>query len=81
MISYIDDIALIVSSKTIQENCRILEIAARKLINWGQNHYIKFDITKTELIHFNHSNKYLKYSVKIMNNLIQSQEIVRRLNI
>jgi retron-type reverse transcriptase len=33
LISYIDDIAIIVSSRTIQENCRLLQNAVKKLIN------------------------------------------------
>ncbi len=33
LISYIDDIAIVVSSKTIQENCKLLQYTARKLIN------------------------------------------------
>ena len=36
---------------------------------------------KTELIHFDHSNRSLKKSVKIMNNRIQPQETVRWLGI
>ena len=33
IISYIDNICLVVSSKTIQENCKILQNAVKKLIN------------------------------------------------
>ena len=33
LISYIDNITIIVLSKTIQENCKILQNAVKKLIN------------------------------------------------
>ena len=81
MISYIDDIFLVVSSKTIQENCRILQNAVKKLINWGNNHYIEFDMKKTELIHFDYSNKSLKCPVKIMKTSIFPKEVVKWLGI
>lgn len=81
LISYIDNIAIVVLSKIIQENCKLLQYTARKLINWRKNHYIEFDMKKTELIHFSHSNKSLKYSVRIMNNSIFSKEMVRWLGI
>ena len=81
LISYIDDIAIIVSSKNIRQNCRLLQNAAMKLIKWGENHYIEFDITKTELIHFDHAKRSLKYPVKIMQDTIFPKEIVRWLEI
>ncbi len=77
LISYIDDIAIVVSSKNIRQNCRLLQNAAIKLIRWGENHYIKFDMTKTELIHFDHAKRSLKYPVKIMENTIFPKEIVK----
>jgi hypothetical protein len=33
--SYMDDIAIAVSSRSIHENCQLLQHAATKLINWG----------------------------------------------
>ena len=77
LISYMDDIAIVASSRSSHENCKLLQSAANKLIKWGQNHYIEFDMKKTELIHFDHSNKSLNESVKIMNNTIKPQETVR----
>ena len=81
LISYIDDIAIIVSSKTIRQNCRLLQNAAIELIKWGENHYIEFDMTKTELIHFGHAKRLLKYPVKIMQNTVFPKEIVKWLGI
>ena len=77
MSNYMNDIALIAASKSVHENCQILQKAVEQLINWGSSHHIQFDMKKTELIHFNHSDKSLKKSVKIMKNRIFSQEVVR----
>ena len=79
--SFADDIGLITSSKTIRDNCSKLEIMATKLIDWGDLHDIQFDMSKTELIHFDYSNKSLNCSVKIKKNKIKLQETVRWLDI
>jgi hypothetical protein len=50
--SYIHDITIITRSKSIAVNNVILKGTAEKLIEEGKNQNIKFDITKTELIHF-----------------------------
>ena len=81
MSSYMNDIVILATSKSNHENCQILQNTANKLINWDQNHHIEFDMKKTELIYFNHTNRLLKESVKIMNNIIKSKEIVRQLDI
>ena len=81
LISYIDNITIIVLSKTIRQNCRLLQNAAIELIKWGENHYIEFDMTKTELIHFGHAKRLLKYPVKIMQNTVFPKEIVKWLGI
>ena len=77
MSSYMNDVALIAASKSVHENCQILQKAAEQLINWKSSHHIQFDMKKTELIYFDHSDKSLKKSVKIMKNRIFPQEIVR----
>ncbi len=50
--SYIDDIGLVVSSKTVQENCQKLKIAMREMLNRQESRIIQFDMEKTQLIHF-----------------------------
>src|SRR5215471_12221624 len=52
LVSYIDNITIVVSSKTIHENCYMLQNAAKTLIDWRKSHNILFDMKKTELIHF-----------------------------
>jgi len=59
-LSYMDDISLIASSKSFKQNIKILEQETKVLFNLGTKYAIKFDIDKTELIHFGKSQLYLK---------------------
>ena len=52
MPSYLDDITIRVSSTDLENNCRILQKIADRLIEWGLLNCIEFDKAKTELIHF-----------------------------
>jgi ribonuclease HI len=51
-LSYMDDISILISSKSLEQNCRLLEIIYRHLIDKGLANHIQFDPEKTELIHF-----------------------------
>lgn len=53
--SYMDDIALVVESKTIKANLKSLEEIAPQAINWAQRNAVEFDHAKSELIHFTRS--------------------------
>ena len=59
-ILYIDDIALVVSSGSFSKNITILEREVKRLYELGAWNTIKFDLTKTELIHFGDSNISIK---------------------
>src|ERR1700709_1680788 len=59
-LSYIDNILLIVSSKSFKQNIKILEQETKILFELGTKYTIKFDIDKTELIYFGKSQLYLK---------------------
>ena len=54
-LSYLDDISLTVSSKSLKRNTTILEREVKDIIKLGQDNAIIFDIAKTELIHFKKS--------------------------
>ena len=58
--SYVDDIALSHSSKSIENNCKMLKLAAEKLLQLQGQNNIQFNMKKTELIHF-HSKKIDNY--------------------
>ena len=50
--SYVDDIALSYSSKSIENNYKMLELTIEKLLQLQSQNNIQFDMEKTELIHF-----------------------------
>ena len=85
ILSYVDDVGLVVSSKSIEENCQLLQKLAKDLlIDSGQN-CMQFDVDKTELIHF-HSKRSLDlkdelYSIKIGETVFQPKELVKYLGI
>jgi len=67
--SYVDDVALSYSLKSIENNCKMLELAAKKLLQLQSQNNIQFNMEKTELIHF-HSKRidnYQDYIVRIGN--------------
>ena len=85
ILSYVDDIGLVVSSRSIEENCQLLQkLAEDLLLESGQN-CMQFNIEKTELIYF-HSKRNLdlknkKYLVRIKEIVFQSKELVKYLDI
>ncbi|KKA17483.1 hypothetical protein T310_8615, partial [Rasamsonia emersonii CBS 393.64] len=75
-LSYIDDIALVASSKSLEANCRLLEKAASKLFQKGLDSLIQFDQEKIELIHF-HARRSLnldQYQIRLGDYLIKPQK-------
>ena len=77
--SYVDDIALSCSSESIENNCKMLELAAEKLLQLQSQNNIQFDMEKIELIHF-HSKRidnYQDYTVQIDNMQIEPKNLVR----
>ena len=50
--SYIDNIDLVASSKSIKKNYKILKEAAIRIFEKGVDNLIQFNPEKTELIHF-----------------------------
>ena len=81
--SYVDDIELVASSETIEENYLILENAAKKLLQLQNQNNIQFDMKKIELIHF-HSKRSIdnnNFPVSIRNNQIQSKNLIRWLEV
>jgi len=51
-IGFVDDINLLTYGTSIQRNCRNLEKAYQKCIQWARTHGSKFNPEKSELIHF-----------------------------
>jgi len=85
IISYLNDIELVASLKSIEENCQLLQKLAQDLLIKQQNNCMQFDMEKTELIHF-HSKRSFDleneaYSVKIGDAIIQPKDLVKWLGI
>ena len=77
-----DDIALTTASTSLKKNIRILEREANTLYTRGAQNAIKFDLAKTELIHFTTSKKAKTFNLKLPNQeAIQPKEVVRWLGI
>ena len=85
ILSYLDDIGLVISSKSIEENCQLLQKLAQDLLVKQHHNCMQFDMEKTELIHF-HSKRFFDlenetYSVKIGESIIQPKSLVKWLGI
>src|ERR1700710_229020 len=79
-LSYIDNILLIVSSKSFKQNIKILEQETKVLFELSTKYVIKFDIDKTELIYFNSGKKQL-YLVLPNRNIVLPIKLVKWLGI
>ncbi len=81
--NYIDDINLIASSKSIEENCKILKEVIIRIFEKRADNLIQFDPKKTELIHF-HSKRNIDENVNIYfseNYLVEAKPTVKWLEI
>src|SRR5205814_5560902 len=85
ILSYVNDVDLAVSSKSIEENCQLLQKLAENLLLNSKQNCMQFDVNKTELIYFHSKRSFnLKnelYSVKVEETIFQSKELVKYLNI
>jgi nicotinic acid phosphoribosyltransferase len=82
ILSYIDDIALTISSTSLKKNIKILEREVTKIHQLGAVNAIQFDLDKTELIHFINSAEAKTTTLRLPNGeTIQPKEIVRWLGI
>src|SRR6202008_1773556 len=50
--SYIDDVGLVYTGRTIKINVRTLQEAAREIFKWAEENAVTFNDSKSELIHF-----------------------------
>src|SRR5436190_10385734 len=85
ILSYVNDVDLAVSSKSIEENCQLLQKLAEDLLLDSKQNCMQFDVDKTELIHFHSKRSFdLKnelYSVKVGETVFQPKELVKYLGI
>ena len=62
-----DDIALVVSSTSLNKNIKILEREVSKLYSLGEELAIQFDLAKTELIHFTKARAAREATLRLLN--------------
>src|SRR5213592_1164267 len=77
--SYVDDIELVASLETVEENCLMLENVAEKLLQLQNQNNIQFNMKKIELIHF-HTKRSIdnsNFPVIIRNNQMQSKNLIK----
>ena len=80
--SFIDEISLIATTASIRGNITLLQKAVNELLQLGNRNTVKFDIEKTELIHFFINNKKLPSETIIINNKrIEAKKIIRWLGV
>ena len=82
MFSFIDDVAIYAKSKSISQNCRLLNQITQEIFQWTKENNMQFDDSKSELIHFEKTRNHLKDLIILPNNTqIQSKFHVKRLSI
>ncbi len=77
ILSYIDDVTVMVKGKSAEENSIVLKKVVKSLFLWAKDNVIVFNDSKTELIHFN-KDKEIAISTVILlnNNIIKSSEVI-----
>jgi hypothetical protein len=80
--SFVDDIVIYTSSKRIELNCERLSQAVSKAFEWARQNVIKFDDSKSEMIHFE-LKKEMSLNTIILSNetTLKSQKSVKWLEI
>lgn len=81
-LSYIDDIALTVSSQSFKKNIEIMEREVQKLQDIGFQNAVSFDLEKTELIHFENTKAARKWKLTLPNgHIVTPKSTVRWLGV
>ena len=76
-----DDITLIANSKSFKKNIEILKRETTKIVELGAKYQIKFDIEKTELMHFFNKKKEALSITLPDNTLLEPIKVIRWLGI
>ena len=75
-LNYVDNIELVASSESLEENCIISQNAAEKMLQLQDQNNIQFDMKKIELIHFTKKPSD-DHTVQIRDNEVKSKNLVR----
>ena len=81
-LSYIDDIALVVSITSLKKNIKILEKEVARLYKLRATNVIEFDLAKTELLYFSMAKEAKSASLRLPNQeVVKPKELVKWLGI
>lgn len=61
-LGYADDMAILATNKTLEENCVSLQLSLERALSWGEKEGIIFDPRKSELQYFSRHRKDIKPS-------------------
>jgi len=80
---FVNDINILTYEEFIKCNCRVLSEIYDKCKQWSKTYYIKFLMTKHELIHFMKTSKWfnMKVDVKLMKHQINLKSNIRVLKV
>ena len=75
LLSFIDNVAIEVESKSEKENCKLLIEIVQNVFSWIDPNAVKFDDKKFKLIHFESSNTSSTNTVELPNNTILKSKL------
>ena len=80
--SYIDDVGLVYTGRTIKTNVRALQEAARETFKWAEENAVTFDDSKSELIHFTAQHREPNQVVVLPNGIkVHPSKVIRWLGV
>ncbi len=78
ILSYIDDVTVMVKSKSAEENSIMLKKVVKSLFLWAKDNVIVFDDSKIKFIYFNKDKEIAISTVTLLNNIIiKSSELIQ----
>jgi len=81
VVGYADDTNLMSTARDARENCRRFEKAWKICLSWAERHGMKFNTTKTELIHFSRARAACTECVRLGDATIEPVEKARFLGV
>ncbi len=70
ILSYIDDVTVMIKDKSAEKNSIVLKKVVKSLFLWAKDNVIVFNDSKTELIHFNKDKEITILTIILLNNII-----------
>jgi len=70
ILSYIDDVTVMIKDKSAEKNSIVLKKVVKSLFLWAKDNVIVFNDSKTELIHFNKDKEITISTIILLNNII-----------